>query len=107
MIDRAALPMEASLSEPELLELDALQTELVRLQMAMAQDGRRLVVLFEGRDTAGKGGAITRFTRYLDPRRARSVALAKPSDRERGQWYGLDHRFVHDGRPGSLANTRL
>lgn len=86
-IDLSSLPMEANLSPHELTELDKLQTALVELQTAMKEDGRRLVVLFEGRDTAGKGGAIYRFMRYLDPRRARIVALAKPSDRESGEWY--------------------
>lgn len=81
------LPMEASLSEDQLLELDRLQTELVNLQTEMASDGRRLVVLFEGRDTAGKGGAIYRFMRYLDPRRARVVALPRPTERQQGQWF--------------------
>lgn len=84
---RRELPMEAQLDLGQLRELDRLQTALVRMQGKMAQDGRRLVVLFEGRDTAGKGGAILRFLRYLDPRRARVVALPKPSERERGQWY--------------------
>ena len=79
--------MEASLTEAQLLELDRLQTELVQLQTAMGEDGRRLVVLFEGRDTAGKGGAIYRFMRYLDPRRARVVALPKPNEGQRGQWF--------------------
>ena len=83
----AALPMEATLTRAQLLELDALQTELVRLQQAMAADGRRLVVLFEGRDTAGKGGAIARFTRYTDPRRARVVALPRPTERQQGEWF--------------------
>ncbi|TNE88512.1 MAG: polyphosphate kinase 2 [Deltaproteobacteria bacterium] len=87
MTDRSQLPMEASLTEAQLFELDALQTELVQLQHAMSEDGRRLVILFEGRDTAGKGGAILRFMRYLNPRQARTVALSKPSDRERGEWY--------------------
>ncbi|GAA3192603.1 polyphosphate kinase 2 [Actinocorallia longicatena] len=68
-------------------ELLRLQTELVKVQEWVRQEGVRLVVLFEGRDAAGKGGTIKRVTQYLNPRVARIVALPKPSDRERGQWY--------------------
>jgi polyphosphate kinase 2 len=64
-----------------------LQIELVKLQYWVAETGQRLVILFEGRDAAGKGGTIKRFTDHLDPRGARTVALGKPSDREQGQWY--------------------
>jgi polyphosphate kinase len=68
-------------------ELFRLQTEFVRLQEWLRHSGARLVVLFEGRDGAGKGGAIKRITEYLNPRVARIVALPVPTDRERGQWY--------------------
>lgn len=68
-------------------ELFRLQTELVKLQEWVRQSGARLVVLFEGRDAAGKGGAIKRITEYLSPRIAHVAALPVPSDRERGQWY--------------------
>lgn len=68
-------------------ELFRLQTELVKLQEWVRQSGARLVVLFEGRDAAGKGGAIKRITEYLSPRIAHVAALPAPSDRERGQWY--------------------
>lgn len=68
-------------------ELFRLQTELVKLQEWLRQSGARLVVLFEGRDAAGKGGAIKRITEYLSPRVARIAALPVPTDRERGQWY--------------------
>ena len=68
-------------------ELDALQHELVRLQADVKETGKRLVVVFEGRDAAGKGGTIARFRMNLNPRVARTVALSKPSDREAGQWY--------------------
>ncbi|MEB4211634.1 polyphosphate kinase 2 [Mycobacterium sp. 94-17] len=68
-------------------ELFRLQTELVKLQEWVRHSGARLVVLFEGRDAAGKGGAIKRFTEYLSPRIAQVAALPVPSDRERGQWY--------------------
>jgi polyphosphate kinase 2 len=64
-----------------------LQTELLKLQNWMKDAHQRLVLLFEGRDAAGKGGAIKRFMEHLNPRGARVVALDKPSDVERGQWY--------------------
>ncbi|WP_329792327.1 polyphosphate kinase 2 [Lentzea sp. DG1S-22] len=64
-----------------------LQIELLKLQYWVTETGQRLVVLFEGRDAAGKGGTIKRFTEHLDPRGARTVALGKPSERERGEWY--------------------
>lgn len=68
-------------------ELTALQIELLKLQRSIANTGERIVVLFEGRDTAGKGGTIHRFQQHLNPRHAHVVALSKPSDTERGQWY--------------------
>lgn len=68
-------------------ELFRLQTELVKLQEWVRHTGARLVVLFEGRDAAGKGGAIKRITEYLSPRIAQIAALPAPTDRERGQWY--------------------
>jgi polyphosphate kinase 2 len=68
-------------------ELLRLQTELVYMQEWIVAEGRRLVVLFEGRDTAGKDGAIKRITAYLNPRTCRIVALPAPDERERTQWY--------------------
>jgi polyphosphate kinase len=68
-------------------ELLRLQTELVYLQEWVVAGGRRLVVLFEGRDTAGKDGAIKRITTFLNPRTCRVVALATPNDRDRTEWY--------------------
>jgi polyphosphate kinase 2 len=68
-------------------ELFRLQTELVKLQEWVRFSGARLVVIFEGRDGAGKGGTIKRITEYLNPRVARIAALSAPMDRERGQWY--------------------
>ena len=68
-------------------QLRALQIELLKLQAYIKEAGLRLVIVFEGRDAAGKGGAIKRFTQHLNPRGARVVALEKPNDRERGQWY--------------------
>jgi polyphosphate kinase 2 len=68
-------------------ELVRLQSELVRLQEWIVQEGLKVVVLFEGRDTAGKGGVIKRITARTSPRVVRTVALGTPSNRERTQWY--------------------
>jgi polyphosphate kinase len=68
-------------------ELLRLQGELVKLQEWVRVEGQRVVVIFEGRDAAGKGGAIKRVTQYLNPRFARIAALPAPTDRERGSWY--------------------
>ncbi|PVA05956.1 polyphosphate kinase 2 [Thalassorhabdomicrobium marinisediminis] len=67
--------------------LDDLQVELVKLQAWVKETGQRVVIVFEGRDAAGKGGTIKRFREYLNPRGARVVALPKPTDTEKGQWY--------------------
>lgn len=64
-----------------------LQVELLKLQAWVKATGQRVVILFEGRDAAGKGGTIKRFMEHLNPRGARVVALEKPSESERGQWY--------------------
>ena len=64
-----------------------LQTELLKLQSWVKEDRQKVIILFEGRDAAGKGGAIKRFMEHLNPRGARVVALEKPSEVERGQWY--------------------
>jgi polyphosphate kinase 2 len=64
-----------------------LQVELLKLQAWVRETGQRVVILFEGRDAAGKGGTIKRFMEHLNPRGARVVALEKPSESERGQWY--------------------
>jgi polyphosphate kinase len=64
-----------------------LQVELLKLQAWVKDTGQRVLILFEGRDAAGKGGAIKRFMEHLNPRGARVVALEKPSEIERGQWY--------------------
>src|SRR3954469_19582560 len=68
-------------------ELERLQVELVRLQDWIVHKGLKVVVLFEGRDTAGKGGTIKRITEKTNPRVVRTVALATPTERERTQWY--------------------
>ena len=68
-------------------QLNKLNIELVKFQRHVVDAGLRVVILFEGRDTAGKGGTIKRFTEHLNPRVARIVALPKPTETERGQWY--------------------
>ncbi|MCA9622630.1 MAG: hypothetical protein KC731_26600, partial [Myxococcales bacterium] len=68
-------------------ELERLQTELVKLQYWVKDRGLRVVVVFEGRDAAGKGGAIKRIAECLNPRGCRVVALGTPTERERSQWY--------------------
>jgi len=68
-------------------ELRRLQVELLKFQNYVKEEGLRVLMIFEGRDAAGKGGTIKRVTEHLNPRGARVVALEKPSDRERTQWY--------------------
>ncbi|MCU4178076.1 polyphosphate kinase 2 [Bosea sp. BH3] len=68
-------------------ELLPLQIELLKLTHWAVEHGERIVIVFEGRDGAGKGGTIARFTQHLPPRQAHVVALPKPSDTEKGQWY--------------------
>jgi polyphosphate kinase 2 len=86
--DHAPVPDPQRLSEKQYeKELLRLQTELVFMQEWVVAEGRRLVVLFEGRDTAGKGGVIKRITTYLNPRTCRIAAVPTPSERERTQWY--------------------
>jgi polyphosphate kinase len=68
-------------------EKAALQVELLKVQHWIEDTGQKIVVLFEGRDAAGKGGTIKRFMEHLNPRAARVVALNKPTDEERGQWF--------------------
>ena len=68
-------------------QLKALQIELVKVQFWLQASGARVIMVFEGRDAAGKGGAIGATRAYMNPRNARVVALPKPNDKERGQWY--------------------
>lgn len=68
-------------------ELEKLQMELVKLQRSVQLEGRRVAIIFEGRDAAGKGGTIRRFIEHLNPRSARVVALSKPTEVQKGQWY--------------------
>lgn len=70
-----------------------LQIELLKVQKWVQETGQKVVCIFEGRDAAGKGGTIKRFTEHLNPRAARVIALEKPNDRERGQWYF--QRYIH------------
>jgi polyphosphate kinase 2 len=74
-------------------QLYDLHVELARLQRWQVESGCRIVCLFEGRDSAGKGTCISHFIRHLNPRRAKVVALGKPTETERGQWYY--QRYVH------------
>lgn len=72
-------------------ELEYLQLELLKFQNWVIKHKKRVVIIFEGRDAAGKGGSIRRFARYLNPRNMRIVALNKPTDIEQGQWYFRRH----------------
>ncbi len=81
-------PYKSKVTERAYLErMLPLQAELLKAQNWVKQTGEKIVVLFEGRDAAGKGGTIKRFMEHLNPRGARIVALEKPSERERSQWY--------------------
>jgi polyphosphate kinase 2 len=84
------------------LAMDALQVELVKLQAWVKRSGARIAILFEGRDAAGKGGAVSRFTKNLNPRGARVVALAKPTETEAGQWY-FQRYAAHLPGPGEIV----
>ena len=74
-------------------ELKSLQIELLKMQNYVKETGMKVLMIFEGRDAAGKGGTIKRITEHLNPRGARVIALDKPSDVERSQWYF--QRYVH------------
>jgi len=83
-------------------ELKNLQVELVNLQHWISKNKLRVAVIFEGRDAAGKGGAIRRFTEHLNPRSMRVVALAKPTEIEKGQWYF--RRYIQElPNPGEIV----
>ena len=83
-------------------ELSRMQIELVKLQEWIKQEGLRVVVLFEGRDAAGKGGAIKRITESLNPRACRVAALATPTEREKTQWY-FQRYVVHLPAAGEMV----
>ena len=85
---RDKYPYDDLLSREEYeAEKRQLQIELLKFQYSTQDNGEKHIIIFEGRDAAGKGGAIKRFTEHLNPRTARVVALAAPTERERGQWY--------------------
>ena len=85
---RGSYPYETWLKKKDYkADMDALQLELVKLHHDVRESGKRLVVVFEGRDAAGKGGAIERVRLNMNPRVARIVALSKPTEAEAGQWY--------------------
>ena len=84
------------------ISMRQLQEELVKLQEWVIKTGERIVIVFEGRDAAGKGGAIRRITAHINPRHYRIRALPKPSDEERGQWYF--QRYVNElPKPGEIV----
>lgn len=85
--------------DPEYIQL---QTEMVRMQNWLIETGKRLIIICEGRDSAGKGGAIMRFIRFINPRHYRVVALNKPTDAERGQWY-FQRYINHFPSPGEIV----
>jgi polyphosphate kinase 2 len=83
-------------------QLKELQAELVNLQQWIAKNNKRVAIIFEGRDAAGKGGSIKRFTEHLNPRSMRVVALTKPTDVESGQWYF--RRYIKElPNPGEIV----
>ena len=83
-------------------EKEKLQVELVKLQQWIKKNNKRVAIIFEGRDAAGKGGNIRRFTEHLNPRSMRLVALNKPTDVERGQWY-FTRYIQHLPNPGEIV----
>lgn len=83
-------------------DLRRLQMELVKLQQWVSKNKKRVAIIFEGRDAAGKGGNIRRFTEHLNPRSMRVVALSKPTEVERGQWYF--RRYIKElPNPGEIV----
>ena len=79
-----------------------LQMELLKLQSHFRDTGEKMILIFEGRDAAGKGGTIKRFTEHLNPRSARIVALEKPTERELGQWY-FQRYIIHFPASGEMV----
>ena len=86
-------------NDPEYINL---QIEMVRMQNWIVENNKRLLIIFEGRDSAGKGGAIMRFIRFINPRFYRVVALGKPSEIEKGQWY-FQRYITHLPNPGEIV----
>lgn len=97
------IPIQSTLKKLKYEEdLRYLQTELVNLQNWIAKNKMRVIVILEGRDAAGKGGAIKRFVEHLNPRSARIVALSKPTEVEKGQWYF--RRYIKElPNPGEIV----
>lgn len=83
-------------------DMKALQIELVKLQSWVAETGQRIAIVFEGRDAAGKGGTIKRVSENLNPRMAKVVALSKPTEKERGEWY-FQRYIQHLPTAGSIT----
>lgn len=86
-------------NDPEFIKL---QTEMVRMQNWLIESNKRLIIICEGRDSAGKGGAIMRFIRFINPRHYRVVALNKPTEEEKGQWY-FQRYINHFPSPGEIV----
>ena len=87
-LDSGGYPYKKKMKEEDyLVELYSLQKELVKVQFWLQRTGKRVMTIFEGRDAAGKGGSIAATLAYMNPRSARVVALTKPTETERGQWY--------------------
>jgi len=100
---REDYPYEERLSRPEYeYNKRLLQIELVKLQNWIKETGQKLIIVFEGRDAAGKGGTIKRFQEHLNPRGAPVVALEKPSERERTQWY-FQRYVIHLPAAGEMV----
>lgn len=98
--DKVSVSEALRLSRYE-VKLREMQEQLVYLQNWVIQTGQRVIVLFEGRDAAGKGGAIRRITAHINPRHYRIIALPKPTDEEKGQWYF--QRYVNNlPKPGEI-----
>jgi len=93
------MPLHALENDPEYIKL---QTEMVRMQSWVKENKERLLIIFEGRDSAGKGGGIMRFIRFINPRYYRVAALTKPTDLEKGQWY-FQRYIKHLPDPGEIV----
>lgn len=97
------IPIEKTLTKLKYeAELRLLQTEFVNLQKWIVENKMRVAIIFEGRDAAGKGGSIKRFKEHLNPRNSRVVALTKPTEVEKGQWYF--RRYIKElPNPGEIV----
>jgi polyphosphate kinase 2 len=93
------MPFLSLENDPEYINL---QTEMIRMQNWVHKTSQRIIIIFEGRDTAGKGGAIMRFVRFINPRYYHVVALPKPTDIEKGQWY-FQRYIQHFPNPGEIV----